>query len=134
MKDSMNNKSLIRETGDLKDLVFAVLPVALYEALSHTPKIRRKKMAVKTTAVVLKDGREGRGVKVSAKNLPDVAGWVKDTKSETLIVDPWRDDPRIKLHTSKGLRVARIGDTVVKLEKGVYIVIKADDFATLVKI
>lgn len=118
--------------------LFDILPIVLIDVFCKTPiTIRRKEMAVKTTKVTLKDGRDGRGVKVTAKNLGDVGLWIKDTKTEPEIFDPWGHSklgPRIQVHTKAGLRRARVGDVIVKLDKGDYIVIKADDFSNLVKI
>lgn len=91
-------------------------------------------MAVKTKKVVLKDGREGRGVKLTSKNIGHVLSWIKDTKTEPKIKGPWSDDPRLQVHTPLGLRVARLGDVVLKLEKGYYIVLNPENFASTVKI
>ena len=97
-------------------------------------------MAIKTKAVVLKDGREGRGVKVSVKNFKDAAEWAGDHRTMAVVkVAPKKSgkpdsDHRVRLYTKKGVRVARVGDVIVKLAKDDYIVIKADEFETFVKI
>lgn len=93
-------------------------------------------MAVKTKKIELNDGREGRGVKLTSKNLNSVAKWIdadglsaKATGESRLglLAGPNHKQPR----------VAGIDDIVVKIGKGkdaYYIVIKADQFVDLVRI
>jgi hypothetical protein len=110
----------------------------------------------KTTEVVMKDGRVGRGIKVTARNITNVANWVSGGYMKK---DEWVDNfassivnvarggkesnHRVEVHTRKGKRVARVGDIVVKFryrddESGFdcreYEVIKAEDFAKFIKI
>ena len=92
-------------------------------------------MAVKTKKVEFFNGPDGRGVKVSARNFENVAEWAdgealfKRERYHTEITNQ-----RVKVKTKKGWRVAQIGDTVVKLTDGLFVVVKAEDFATTVKI
>jgi len=94
-------------------------------------------VAIKTKKVVLKDGREGRGVKVTPTNYVDVTNSIIGTEAWGIVkVAPGGEESnhRVKIHTKKGYRVANVGDTVVKLGNGDYIVIKLADFEKFVQI
>lgn len=91
---------------------------------------------IKTRKVVGVDGRVGRGVKISRRNFEKAASWSGgealwriDTKANDGI-----GDPRVKIRTKKGWRVARVDDVIVKWDKDDYTVIKAEDFAKYVTI
>lgn len=97
---------------------------------------------IKTTAVTMKDGREGRGVKVTEKNSEAVAEWLGEKRISRIWgtkKDGSIKNLRIKLRTPKGIRAAYVGDIIVKFQANrklepLFIVIKAEDFESLVKI
>ena len=89
----------------------------------------------RTTPMILKDGTIGRSVKVSIKNVEHVAGWCggvylckEDVKVLGLAVEH-----KIRVHAKAGIRVAKLGDTVLKDGLGHIYVIKAENYATLVR-
>lgn len=85
-------------------------------------------MAVKTKKY--KHGKEEvRVVKVSVKNLVSVANWVKDgTAVYNVAAGGEETNHRVRVHTPKGFRVAKVGDYVLKTEGGDFLVVKAPDF------
>ena len=90
-------------------------------------------MAVRTQKVINANGVEERGVKVSEKNFVKVAEWVakhsfKQEPIALVKVAKGGDetDHRVKLRVPRaGIRVARVGDTVVRSVEGFFYVIKA---------
>lgn len=93
-------------------------------------KKETKLAAPKTTPVIFKDGTVGRGVKLSAKNIVSIGSWVGNSFKELNV-------PEVKLslyqNGGRQVRVAKLGDTVVKTEAG-FTVIKAVDFEKYIKI
>lgn len=90
-------------------------------------------MAVRTQKVINAHGVEERGVKVSEKNFVQVAEWVSKHSFKQEPVAIVRVDKggaetnhRVKLRVPKaGIRVARVGDTIVRSVEGFFYVIKA---------
>jgi hypothetical protein len=98
-------------------------------------------VAPKTTAVVLKDGRSGRGVKVTRTNFKDIPAWTGDPRTIAVYREGFTAesayqeyDQRVRVRTLKGVRVAKIGDLVIKLSTDDCIIVKAENFAALIEI
>lgn len=82
----------------------------------------------KTTAVVFKNGTVGRGVKLSEKNKASVKEWLG--KSYEISIN---GKMRIFNNGSRAIRIAKVGDTIVKTVAG-FTVIKAADFEKYISI
>lgn len=129
-------KEATKENGFIRsNLVEIVTIFTVAFIFSSPPKKKEDPMALRTEAVELKDGTKGRGVKVSVRNATAVANWVKGNLH--IKVAPGtgvESDHKVKVHAKAGIRVARVGDLVVKDENGDVYVIKVKDFADLVKL
>lgn len=74
-----------------------------------------------------------KGVKVTERNIDEVAKWVGGNTVSSALVDPRTNDVsnhKVKIFTDRGnrVRVAKVGDVVVKYDKDKFGVIKATDF------
>lgn len=87
-------------------------------------------MPIKTTAVMLKDGTAGRAVKLSDKNLFNVITWLGISYKDH---DYMKAKLRIFQNNGKRIRVAYVGDTIVKTDKG-FTVVPASQFERFIKI
>lgn len=75
---------------------------------------------------------DGRGIKVTERNFTNISLWApegSETRWKADKVSGDISDQRVSVKTRKGLRVARVGDYVIKLEADNFIVVKAEDFA-----
>lgn len=112
------------------------LIAAIFTAAQHKNQKRKNDenmaFSIKTKKVILESGEQVRGVKVTMKNSFNVAEWIRQgsEQAEAIIkIHEGKKDSeyKIRLHTKKGIRVARVGDIVVKLSKNDFAVVKSSD-------
>ena len=92
-------------------------------------------MSVNTKHIFLNDGRVVRGIKVTEKNYGAVSEWLKDAGDALFSEKEGKSafNHRVRVKTKKGIRVAKIGDFVIKNVDGSVWVAKAAEFDRYVK-
>lgn len=84
-------------------------------------------MGVKT-ALFTNQGRAFQCIKVSVKNLNSVAKWSGGTAMYKVDNEGVESNHRIRLRTPNGIRVAKVGDYVVRDAETRFFAIKKADF------
>lgn len=79
-------------------------------------------MRIKTKAIKFDSGDgnvvKARGVILTPLNWQRALDWSNGEGKVTILKDGTEKNHRIRLHTPKGIRVAKVGDSIVKVGRG----------------
>lgn len=123
--------NLVKEPWIYVPALIILTAVAVRQELEN--KQKEPDLAIKTRKIRTVAGEEVRGIRITDGNILQVTDWLGE-KGEyrlTPASNGTSKEPaneRIRVRTPKGIRIAKVGDFVLKgTEPGVYAVLKADD-------